>query len=343
MTGPVGRRGIGRRPLLGLGAAAALSTRNAVAQGRLPITIGYQEAPDWLLFVARDRGLFERAGLAPTFVKFVGGTAMIESAQSGAIDLASVGAVAFLIGLSRGLDWTMIGINPEGAYSQGLVARRDGDVQFPRDLKGKRVGYLKGSTAQFGLMMMMRQHGLRPEQVSLLDMTPEQQWRALEARQIDASMIWEPWIHRMIHGANARVVETEGNLGIYTNVEGYSARRQWLSTHRDTALRFLRALVMANDIVQKDPKVAISLWAGDVGIREAWAEQIYDGVPPPLIHEWTNPRYTYSLVKGSSLQRRLGYVATFLYNEKIIPHPVEVGNATDPSLIDEVLRGRRGR
>jgi ABC-type nitrate/sulfonate/bicarbonate transport system substrate-binding protein len=343
MTARFGRRGVGRRPLLVLGAVAVLSGRGASAQGRLPISIGYQEAPDWLLFVARDRGLFERAGLAPTFIKFVGGTAMLDSARSGAIDLASVGSVAFLIGLSRGLDWTMIGINPEGAYSQGLVARKDGGIQTPTDLKGKRVGYLRGSTAQFGLMMLMRQHGLRPEQLSLLDMTPEQQLRALAARQIDAAMIWEPWIHRMIHGANARIVETEGNLGIYTNVEGYSVQRQWLMTHRETASRFLRALVTANDIVQKDPKVAIRLWAADVGIREAWAEEIYEGVPPPLIHEWTNPRYTYSLVKGSSLQRRLGFIAAYLYNEKIIQHPIEVGNATDPSLIEEVLRGRRGR
>ena len=143
----------------------------ATAQGR-SIVIGYQEQPDWLLFAARDLGLFEKAGLSPTFVKFDAGPPMIEAARNGTIDLASVGSVAFLIGLSRGLDWTMIGINPEGAYGQGLVVHKDSAIRTPTDLKGKRVGLFMGATAQFGFLMMLRQHGVRLEQVTVVDMTP---------------------------------------------------------------------------------------------------------------------------------------------------------------------------
>ena len=116
-------------------AGGAVAVRPAAAQAR-PIVIGYQEQPDWLLFVARDLGLFEKAGLSPTFVKFDSGPPMIEEIRHGRLDLASVGSVAFLIGLSQGLDWTMIGINPEGAYAQGLVAHKDSNILTPTDLKG---------------------------------------------------------------------------------------------------------------------------------------------------------------------------------------------------------------
>ena len=200
----------------------------AAAQGR-SIVIGYQEQPDWLLFAARDLGLFEKAGLSPTFVKFDAGPPMIEAIRSGRLDLASVGSVAFLIGLSQGVDWTMIGINPEGAYGQGLVVHKDSAIRTPTDLKGKRVGLFMGATAQFGFLMMLRQHGIRIEQVTVVHMAPEAQLHALETRQIDAAMVWEPWMHRMIRNANARIVETEGNLGIYTNVDCYSVRRDWLA------------------------------------------------------------------------------------------------------------------
>ena len=50
-------------------AGGAFTASQALAQGRLRITIGYLETPDWLLFVARDLKLFEKAGLAPTYVK----------------------------------------------------------------------------------------------------------------------------------------------------------------------------------------------------------------------------------------------------------------------------------
>jgi aliphatic sulfonates family ABC transporter substrate-binding protein len=322
-------------------AGGALTAPRASAQSRLPISIGYQETPDWLLFVARELKLFEKAGLAPTFVEFVAGPPMIGAVENGSIDLASLGSVAFLIGLSRGADWVMIGINPEGAYSQGLVARKNGGIHTPADLKGKRIGLFKGATAQYGLMMILRQHGIHPDQVTLLDMSPEEQLHALKDGKIDAAMVWEPWMQRMVHGASARIVTTEGKVGIYTNVDGYSVRREWLRDHRETALRFLRALVMASDVVQKDPAVATRLWAREMGIKVAWAEAIYQDVPPPLINQWTNPRYTYSLVKGSPLHRRLGFLANYLFDEKIISQPVDVHDIMDASVIAEVLRTQK--
>ena len=147
-------------------------------------------------------------------------------------------------------------------------------------------------------------------------------------------------MQRMVHEANAKIVTTEGNVGIFTNVDGYSVRREWLRGHRETAVRFLRGLLMANEIVQKDPTVAIRLWGQEMGIRESWAETIYDDVPPPLIRQWTNPRYAYSLVRGSPLHRRLTYLANYLYEEKMIAQPVSMHDIMDPSLIAEVLGGR---
>ena len=41
-----------------------------VQQAPLPIKIGYQAVASWLLFGARSLKLYEKAGLAPTFVKF---------------------------------------------------------------------------------------------------------------------------------------------------------------------------------------------------------------------------------------------------------------------------------
>jgi ABC-type nitrate/sulfonate/bicarbonate transport system substrate-binding protein len=323
-----------------LAAGLAGGAGPAAAQGR-PMVIGYQEKPDWLLFVARDLGLFEKAGLSPTFIKFDSGPPMIEAARNGTIDLASVGAVAFLIGLSQGLDWTMIGINPEGAYGQGLVVHKDSDIRTPTDLKGKRVGLVVGATAQFGFLMMLRQHGIRLEQVTVVNMTPQAQLQALEVRQIDAAMVWEPWMHRMMRSANARIVETEGNLGIYTNVDCYSVRRGWLSANRDTALRFLRALVVANEAISKDHRIAYQAWAREVGLANASVEAIFDVVPPPLIFEWTNPRYTYSLVKGGPLFQRLSFLAAYMTRYGIISRQVELDDAMDMSLIAEVLKGKK--
>jgi ABC-type nitrate/sulfonate/bicarbonate transport system substrate-binding protein len=289
--------------------------------------------------VARDQKLFEKAGLAPTYVKFVAGEPMIEAVQGKNIDVANIGTVPFLIGLSKGVDWTMFGISSEGAYGEGISVRRDSGITAFGDLKGKRIGFFKGSTAHYGLMMALRQHGIRPDQVTFLHMPPAEQLAAMAKRDIDAAMTWEPWLHRMQHESNARTLATEGDFGIYSTVTGYAARRDWLRENRETAVRFLQALLMAYDVMQKNRGIGIRTVAGEMGIKEAWVQEIYEQSPPPDMYLSTDSGYRYSLVEGSGLHRRFEYVATFLFNEKIIPVNVEdIREAMDASVITEALR-----
>jgi aliphatic sulfonates family ABC transporter substrate-binding protein len=325
-------------------AALALETPRVSGQAPLPIAIGYQATADWLLFTARELKLFEKVGLAPTYVKFAAGAPMIAAARSKSIDVATVGSVPFLLGLSQGVDWVMIGIHSEGAYAEGFVARRDSGVETLADLKGKRVGYFRGSTTDYALKMALRQLGIRVDQVDLRHMPPAEQVAALANRELDAAVAWEPWIQRMVHEANARIIAMEGDLGIHANVASYSARRDWLRDRRETAVRFLEGLLMAYGVLQKDPRVGVRALAAELGIKEAWAETIYRDAPPPKIHEWTNPRYDYSLVTGAPWHRRLEYLASFLFDEKLVPGPVEVREALDASVITEVMAAwRKGR
>ena len=156
--------------LVMLSVGSVFANSPASAQTPLPITIGYQSNTDWLLFVARDLKLFEKAGLVPTFVKFAAGPPMIEAAQEKSIDVTTVGCVPYLLGLGLGVDWVIIGINPEQAYGEGIVARTGSGIDTVADLAGKRIGFVKGSTAHFGLAMALRQIGIRRNQVQLLDM-----------------------------------------------------------------------------------------------------------------------------------------------------------------------------
>jgi aliphatic sulfonates family ABC transporter substrate-binding protein len=319
-------------------AATAFAPSPASAQAPLPIRIGYQANTDWLLLVARDLKLFEKAGLAPTYVKFVAGPPMNEAARERLIDVTTIGTVPLVRGVSDGVDWVVIGINPEGAYSEGIVASSASGIRTVADLVGKKIAFVKGSTAHFGLLAALQQIGVRKEQVTLVDMTPDQQITAIARNEIDAAVVWEPWMQKMIHEANGRLVITEGDMGTYMAVSVYAARGEWIRDQREGAVRFLRALLMASEVLKKDPGAGIRAFAAEMGIREAWAEKIYEDSPPPRMDRWMEPRYRYSLVKGAAFHRRLGYVASFLGDEKIIAHEVDLRNVLDATLIAEALK-----
>lgn len=329
---------IGMTFVLSLG--SGLAAPQALVETPLPLKIAYQStsANDWLLFAAKDLRLFENMGVAPQYMPYEAGTTIIEAAKSKSIDMAFVQVVPFLIGLSEGVDWVMIGIYSEGAYSEGLVVPRDSGINTPGDLKGKRIGYYEASSAHYGLAMILRQYGISRDQVNLLHMSPDEQLLAMTRGEIDAAMVWEPWIQRMVHHANARVITTEGDLGIYTNVGGICVRREWLRDNRETAVRFIRALIMAYDALQVDNSVAVRAVAEAVGTKEEWAAQIYRNDPPARMHLLTDPRYPYSLVKGAAFHRRLGYLVKFMVDEKLFPIEVVTHDVLDVSVITEVLK-----
>jgi ABC-type nitrate/sulfonate/bicarbonate transport system substrate-binding protein len=155
---------------------------------------------------------------------------------------------------------------------------------------------------------------------------------------IDAAMTWEPWMQNMVHEAGAKIVTTEGELGIYTNVDAYAARRAWLLAHRETAVRFLQALRMAFALVQKDRALAINTVAREMDLKPAWLKTIYQDDPPPNLEWWNDQTYQYSLVEGGSFNRRLGYLADFLLEEKIISKDLDVSEALDVSVINDAMK-----
>ena len=122
-----------------LSAGSVFAADQALAQTPLPIRIGYQPTLNWLLLVARDQNLFDKAGLAPTCVKFAAEAPMIAAAQSNSFDVADLGTVPFMVGMAQGVDWAMIGISTEGAYSEGIVAGKDSGIKTFADLRRKRI------------------------------------------------------------------------------------------------------------------------------------------------------------------------------------------------------------
>ena len=303
----------------------------------LPIKIGYQAVASWLLFGARTLKLYEKAGLAPTFVKFTAGAPQIAAAQSQSIDVAMVGTVPFLAGVAQGVDWVYIGVDNEYPRAVGFVARKDAGVSTVADLSGKTIGFFRGSTSHYAVLTVLKRQNIPTSQVKLIALEPAQQVAAMMNKQIDVAATWEPWMQKMVHQADGKIVAREADLGLYTGLGVWAVRSSWLKANTETARRYLRALVMAYDALEKDPTPAINAVTQEMGIADEWTRAIFKESGLAAIYKQSDPTYRYSAVKDSPLQASLADLARFLFEEKVLQKHVDVSSVVDGSVMAEVL------
>ena len=169
-------------------------------------------------------------------------------------------------------------------------------------------------------------------------MAPAQQLAAMRAGEIDAASVWEPWMHKLVAEADGELISTEADIGVLTAASTLAVRREWLEANRETARRLLQAYLVAHDSLKADPDPVVKQFAENVGISEQWSRDIYTSVPPVEIKKWADPAYEYSLAKGSKVQVALADLATFLYEQKVIPQPIDVKDLLDDSVVSEVLK-----
>lgn len=325
----------------GLGAATMHGPRSVRGQGPLPIRLGIHAQTSWLMYAARELGLFEKAGLQPTFIKFTVGTAAIPAVHSRSVDIVCPGITPFVAGLSQGVNWKIIGIDTELPGAEGFVARKDTDIKSVADFRGKRVAVAKGSTSDYGLAAALRKRNVPRSEVTILYMTPPQQLAAMLNNDIDGAAVWEPWMEKFSEQGNGRVIGFEADEGIYTAVAVYAADSQWLSENGEAARRFLRALVMAYDHIQeKGPQVAFRGVAESMGVPEDVVARIYRKAQAPNVYRWDDPSYQFSVVGGAPFAKNAADMVEFMAQEGIIPKPIDLAPAFDPSIIREVLKQR---
>jgi ABC-type nitrate/sulfonate/bicarbonate transport system substrate-binding protein len=245
--------------------------------------------------------------------------------------------VPFLAGVASGVDWVYIGVDNEYPRAVGFVARKDSGVGSLADLNGKTIGFFRGSTSHYAVLTVLKRQGIATNQVKLLQLEPAQQVAAMMNRQIDVAATWEPWMQKMVHQADGTIVAREADIGLYTGLGVWAVRSSWLKANQETARRYLRALVMAHDALEKDPSPAIAAVMQEMGIPEEWARAIFKEAGLPAIHKQADRSYRYSATKDSPLQASLADLAKFLFEEKVLPRQVDVSTVVDGSLMAEVL------
>lgn len=314
----------------------------ADAQAPIKIRFAWQPYNAVLFYTARDLKLFEKTGLDAELVKFTAGPPQFAAYRSESIDAGLFGTAGFVVALSQGLDLKNFYIQIVSAYADGLVVRADSGIASLKDLKGKKIAYLRGTSADLGLVTALRHAGLTPADVHMVTMDVTNMVPAFIHKDVDGAFAWEPWISKM-EAAGGNVLVRSSDLGLNTS-DHWVVREKWARANPEGMRRLVRVVDLAYEAFVKDKTIAIRATAQNLGVSEAVARHIVDINPTLSLAQVVDPKFELSLAPGPGNPGAAGMiqqVADFLLSQGIIKTRVDGRAAVDGSYVAAYLKTKR--
>jgi len=244
---------------LGTAAVAAWSSRASAEAGLKEIRIGYQK--NGVLVIARQQAALEKhfnpLGVDVKWVEFSSGPPMLEAMNVGSIDYGAVGDSPPVFAQAAGAAIVYAAGQPV-TNGQGILVPQNSAIRSIADLKGKRVGFTKGSSAHNIVVQTLEKAGLTYADITPVYLTPPDAGPAFANGSIDAWAIWDPYF---------AIGETKQNGRILVNASEITKSNSFYIANRDFAKNHGAVLQQIVDVTSSTAK---------------WAEQHRDEVAKSL-------------------------------------------------------------
>jgi sulfonate transport system substrate-binding protein len=215
---------------LATAAAGALSRQARAQAGIKEIRIGYQK--NGVLVIARQQGTLEQhfapQGISVKWIEFSSGPPMLEAMNVGSLDYGAVGDAPPIFAQSAGAAIVYAAGEPI-TNGQGILVQSNSQIRTIADLKGKRVGFTKGSSAHNVVVQTLEKARLTYGDITPVYLTPPDAGPAFASGSIDAWSIWDPYFAIGETKQNGRILVTASEIAKTNSF--YIANRDFAKSH----------------------------------------------------------------------------------------------------------------
>ncbi len=212
MSPPVSRR----QPLKWLAGGAAGAALSGVGLWRpahaqaLPqeVRIGFQKGAAILVLARKQQAIEQRLKTlgvpSVRWVEFQFGPPMLEAMGAGAIDLGSVGDTPPVFAQAGGSNLVYVAATASAQHA--VLVPQNSPIKSVAELKGKRVAFGKGSSAQNVAVKALALAGLSLKDVEPNYLSPADATAAFNGGKIEAWVVWDPYYAIAEQRYQARVI-----------------------------------------------------------------------------------------------------------------------------------------
>jgi sulfonate transport system substrate-binding protein len=230
MDGKLTTESLSRRRFLLAGGSAALGT---VLWG----CHGNKSGGNAILRVAATgkgdsdtRAMIKATGIEPvgyevSYSEFAGGNLVVEAFNGGSLDYGGMSEIPAAFAASSTIhSFRLIAVMHGDVNNQVILVPKGSTIHSLRDLKGKRIGYVRATTAQYFLIRMLESVGLTWADIQPVAIGVADGAAAFAQGSLDAWAIYGYPIQRAIATEGARILKTalgflSGNYVIAAHVD----------------------------------------------------------------------------------------------------------------------------
>lgn len=325
-------QGISRRRLLSAGSAFplaaalapfSLATRRALGAELFTLratagaNVGYAN-----LFVAEGAGIAKKYGIDAPVRLFDVGFLGTEATLAGQADLSGITEFPLVTLLAKGGDLVAVAVDDR---SDDLKLVVTAGIKQPDDLRGKRVGLIYGSTAQYAFDHYMAHFKLTGA-VKVINIDAADQTVSLVKGDIDGFVWLDPVVANAFKVLGSKIhilkpgIETVYKTHLYAIMS-----RPWAEKNRVHVENYLRALSEANNFILSHPDQAAQIVAKKLNISA-------DLVPQYI----KNAGFDWKLVWTKGSVQALYDAAQWMKENGKIKHIPDLRAAVDTSYLKAV-------
>ncbi|CUX53376.1 aliphatic sulfonate ABC transporter substrate-binding protein [Agrobacterium deltaense] len=175
--------------------AAAFSVLPPQTQAAEELKIGYQKTG--LPVIARQQGVIEKAleakGVKVSWVEFTAGPPLVEALNVGSINVGWTGDAPPIFGQAAGSAIVYVAALPSNGKGEAIFTKPESGIKSVADLKGKKVGVGKGTSAHNLLVAALEKNGLKFSDIEVVYLSPADASAAFASDKIDAWAVWDPF------------------------------------------------------------------------------------------------------------------------------------------------------
>jgi sulfonate transport system substrate-binding protein len=183
-----------------------LHTYPARGENNSTLRIGYQKASILQKGLPElEKKLLDR-GITVEWKEFTSGPPLLAALAGGSIDVGEVGDAPGIFAQAADAPIRYVAYLNSSPHSVGILLPNNSSIKSVSDLKGKKVGFVQGSSAHLFFAKLLQKNGLSLSDITPVYLQPPDARISFNSGNLDAWAIWDPFLSSTEITSHARLL-----------------------------------------------------------------------------------------------------------------------------------------